>query len=221
MSAEDKLKNVSPTCGNTVLPAVVGSKTKYQIIYADPAWSYYNDSTAKQDCTTVKGMRRPPYSVMSSNEIMNLPIKEIAADNSILFIWTTDYHLARCVEVIKAWGFEYKTVGFVWAKKNKKGLPVCFMGAYTMKSGTELCLLATRGKDAHKLVRKHNVRSLIESPREHHSKKPDEVRTRIVELLGDLPRVELFAREKCVGWHIWGNELENDVELETSANNGR
>jgi site-specific DNA-methyltransferase (adenine-specific) len=81
------------------------------------------------------------------------------------------------------------------------------MGAYTMKSGTELCLLATRGKDAHKLVRKHNVRSLIESQREHHSKKPDEVRTRIVELLGDLPRVELFAREKHDGWDVWGDEV--------------
>jgi N6-adenosine-specific RNA methylase IME4 len=215
------LKNGSPAFAKPVLPAVVGSQRKYQIIYADPAWSYYNDSTAKQDCTTVKGMRRPPYSVMSSNEIMNLPIKEIAADNSILFIWTTDYHLARCVEVIKAWGFEYKTVGFVWAKKNKKGLPVCFMGAYTMKSGTELCLLATRGKDAHKLVRKHNVRSLIESPREHHSKKPDEVRTRIVELLGDLPRVELFARENHDGWDAWGNEVKESINLETSANNGR
>jgi N6-adenosine-specific RNA methylase IME4 len=87
------------------------------------------------------------------------------------------------------------------------------MGAYTMKSGTELCLLATRGKDAHKLVQKHNVRSLIESPREHHSKKPDEVRNRIVELLGDLPRVELFAREEHDGWHRWGNEVTNSFSF--------
>ena len=186
---------------------------KYKIIYADPPWSYYNDSTAVKDCTTVKGMRRPPYSVMSSNEIMNLPVKQISDENSILFIWTTDYHLAKCIDVIKSWGFEYKTVGFVWAKKNKKGLPVCFMGAYTMKSGSELCLLATRGKDAHKLVIKHNIRSLIESQREHHSKKPDEVRNRIVELVGDLPRVELFARNESDGWHIWGNELTNSFSF--------
>ena len=66
---------------------------KYQIIYADPPWSYYNDSNARPDCTTVKGMRRPPYLVMSSVEIMNLPVREISAENSILFIWTTDYHL--------------------------------------------------------------------------------------------------------------------------------
>ena len=186
---------------------------KYQIIYADPAWSYYNDSTAKQDCTTVKGMRRPPYQVMSSNEIKSLPVSEITDDNAILFIWTTDYHLSKCIEVITAWGFEYKTVGFVWVKKNKKGEQVCFMGAYTMKSGVELCLLATKGKDAHKLVKKHNVKAYIESPRLEHSKKPDEIRDRIVELVGDLPRVELFARQNTEGWDVWGNEVESSVAL--------
>lgn len=186
---------------------------KYNIIYADPAWSYYNDSTAKKDCTTIKGMRRPPYSVMSSKEIMDLNVKDITDDNCVLFIWTTDYHLEKCMQVINAWGFTYKTVGFAWAKKTKKGNPVCFMGAYTMKSGIELCLLATKGKSAHKLVKKHNVRALVESQREQHSKKPNEIRNRIVELLGDIPRVELFAREKTDGWDIWGNELNNDIDI--------
>ena len=186
---------------------------KYDIIYADPAWSYYNDSTATPDCTTVKGMRRPPYKVMASSEIANLPIKNIASDNSLLFIWTTDYHLEKCLNVIKNWGFEYKTIGFVWQKINKNGQPVCFMGAYTMKSGVELCLLATRGKYAHKLVKRHNIRSRIEYPRTEHSKKPDEVRNRIVELCGDLPRIELFARNKTQGWDVWGNEIESTIEL--------
>ena len=187
---------------------------KYNIIYADPAWSYYNDSTAKPDCTTIKGMRRPPYQVMSSSEIMSLPIEELADDDAILFIWTTDYHLEKCMQVIKAWGFQYKTVGFVWSKKNKSGGQVCFMGAYTMKSGVELCLLATRGKNAHKLVKKHNIKAYIESPRLHHSKKPDEIRDRIVELVGDIPRIELFARQKTDGWDVWGNEVSSDVNLQ-------
>ena len=82
-----------------------------------------------------------------------------------------------------------------------------------MKSGVELCLLATKVKDAHKLVKKHNVRAYIESPRLEHSKKPDEIRDRIVELLGDLPRVELFARQKTEGWDAWGNEVVSDVVL--------
>jgi len=180
---------------------------KYQIIYADPPWSYYNDSTAKPDCTTTKGMRRPPYPVMSSKEIMNLPVNDISAENSILFIWTTDYHLQKCLEIIKEWGFEYKTIGFVWNKK------CCFMGAYTMKSGIEICLLATRGKDAHKLVKKHNVKSLIEQKRTKHSEKPVIVREKIVELVGDIPRIELFAREKTEGWDVWGNEVESDIIL--------
>lgn len=180
---------------------------KYLIIYADPPWSYYNDSTADPDCTTVKGMRRPPYRVLGSEDIKKLPVDEIAEDNCILFIWTTDYHLKRCVEVIKCWGFEYKTIGFTWLKLNKKGNPVCFMGAYTMKSGIELCLLATKGKDSHKLVRTHNIKSLIRHPRTKHSKKPDEVRDRIVQLVGDIPRIELFARQKTDGWDVWGDEV--------------
>ena len=180
---------------------------KYQIIYADPPWSYYNDSNAKPDCTTIRGMRRPPYSVMGSKEIMDLPIKDISAENCILFIWTTDYHLQKCLEVIRKWGFEYKTVGFVWNKK------CCFMGAYTMKSGIELCLLATKGKDAHKLVKEHNIRALIEEKRKKHSEKPTEVKKRIVKLLGDLSRIELFAREKTNGWDVWGNEVKSDINL--------
>lgn len=186
---------------------------KYNIVYADPPWSYYNDSTAKNNCTTIKGMRRPPYPVMSSDSIKKLPIHNISADNCILFIWTTDYHLAKCIEVIKAWGFEYKTIAFVWAKKNKKGDQVCFMGAYTMKSGCELCLLATKGKDAHKLVIKHNVKSFIEYPRQEHSKKPDIIRNKIVELCGDIPKIELFARQKIDRWDVWGNEVENSIKI--------
>ena len=186
-------------------------KNKYQIIYADPPWSYYNDSNAKPDCTTIKGMRRPPYPVMSSKDISNLPIRDITDDNCILFIWTTDYHLEKCFDIIKSWGFKYKTIGFVWAKKDNQGKPICFMGAYTMKSGIELCLLATKGKDIHKLVNKYNVRSLIESQRQKHSVKPEEVKTRIVKLMGDLPRIELFARQKTEGWDCWGNEVDESI----------
>ena len=184
---------------------------KYSIIYVDPPWSYYNDSNASPNCTTVKGMRRPPYNVLSSKEIINLPVKEITEDNCILFIWTTDYHMRKCMNVIEAWRFEYKTVGFAWQKKNKNNTPVCFTGKYTMKSGIELCLLATKGRNAHKLIKNHKVRALINEQRSKHSEKPNEVRTRIVELLGDLPRIKLFARQQTEGWNTWGNNLELDV----------
>lgn len=180
---------------------------KYEIIYADPAWSYYNDMTVNPDCTTVKGMRRPPYPVMSIKDICKLPVKKIAAENAILFIWTTDYHLASCIEkVIPAWGFEYKTIGFIWAKKNKAGGQVSFMGAYTKKSGCEICLIATKGKHAHDLVINHSINSFIEAPREEHSKKPDIVRKSIEELTGPRNRIELFARDNFAGWDVWGND---------------
>jgi len=182
---------------------------KYQIIYADPPWSYYNDKTVTPDQNkSGKGlMKKVPYPVMSSKDIKKLPVNSIASDNSILFIWTTDYHLSRCCDIIKAWGFDYKTIGFVWQKLNKNNVPVSFMGAYTLKSGVELCLLATKGKHAARLVSKRNIKSLIVSQREKHSKKPDEVRDRIVSLVGDFPRIELFARERTDGWDVWGNEV--------------
>lgn len=111
-------------------------KKKFDIVYADPPWSYYNDMSVKPDCTTVKGMRRPPYPVLSIADICKIPVSSITKPNALLFIWTTDYHLGRCInEVIPAWGFDYKTIGFVWAKKNNQGKQVSFMGAYTKKSG--------------------------------------------------------------------------------------
>ena len=186
---------------------IFNTENKYDVIYADPPWSYYNDMSVLPDCTTVKGMRRPPYPVLSTKDICNLPVKDLSNDNCILFIWTTDYHLEKCMAVIRAWGFTYKTIGFVWAKKNKNGNQVSFAGAYTKKSGCELCLLATKGADAHKMVIRHNVESFIESQRQQHSKKPDAVRDRIVELVGNRKRVELFARSLFQGWDAWGNEL--------------
>jgi N6-adenosine-specific RNA methylase IME4 len=192
-----------------------GTMKKYQVIYADPPWSYYNDTTVTPDKNkSGKGvMRKVPYKVMSSNDIKALPVGEIADDNCILFIWTTDYHLATCCDVIKEWGFEYKTVGFAWQKLNKQGNPVCFMGAYTLKSGVELCLLATKGKKATKLIMNRKVRALVSSEREDHSKKPDEVRDRISALCGSALKVELFARQHHNGWDSWGDEVECTAEL--------
>lgn len=183
------------------------TNNKYDIIYADPPWSYYNDMSVDVDCTTVRGMRRPPYPVLSSKDIMAIPVQKLAKDDCILFIWTTDYHLRKCMDVIEAWGFTYKTIGFVWAKKNKQGNQCSMMGAYTKKSGCEICLIATRGKGAHKLVQNHKVNSFIEYPRQEHSKKPDVVRDSIIALVGSHRRcIELFARQQFHGWDCWGND---------------
>ena len=168
--------------------------------------------TVSPNCTTVKGVRRPPYKVMSSNDIKSLDVPSLCDDNAVILMWTTDYHLEKAIEILKAWGFDYKTVGFAWQKLNKSGNPVCFCGAYTLKSGIELCILGTKGNTSG-WVRDRKVRGLIRSLRMEHSKKPDEVRFGIEKLFGDRPRLELFARQQTEGWDVFGDEVENSISL--------
>lgn len=112
---------------------------------------------------------------------------------------------------MEAWGFEYKTAAFVWVKKARKsGGNFWGMGAYT-RANAEVCLLGTtKGLRAKEWVKSHRVHQIVEAPVEGHSKKPDEVRRRIVELLGDVPRIELFARQRAEGWDSWGDEVPED-----------
>lgn len=183
---------------------------KYNIIYADPPWEYKQSGSK----TNSRGMAKQHYNTMSTDDICNLPVKDIKTDDCILFIWATFPNIGEALKVISSWGFEYKTAGFVWVKKNKKSDSNFWgMGAYT-RANAEVCLLAiSKNTKASKQVKTHNIHQIIESPIENHSKKPDIVRDRIVELLGDLPRVELFARQKTDGWDVWGNEVECDVEI--------
>lgn len=123
----------------------------------------------------------------------------------MLFLWVTAPCLIEGIELITAWGFKYKTVAFTWVKQNKKsdGL-FTGMGYYT-RANAEYCLLATKGKILER--KSHGVHSVVLSHIERHSKKPDEVRDRIVRLFGDVPRIELFARQYATGWDCWGNEV--------------
>ena len=130
----------------------------------------------------------------------------------VLFMWVTMPKLNECFELIKSWGFEYKTVAFTWVKRNKIS-PTYFMGmGRWTRANAELCLLATKGKPKRISA---SVHSVIDTPIEQHSKKPDEARKRILQLLGDLPRLELFARQKTDGWDVFGNEVEGSIELST------
>jgi N6-adenosine-specific RNA methylase IME4 len=141
---------------------------------------------------------------MDNKSIANLPINQIADKNCILFIWVTMPKLNECFDIIKKWGFVYKTCGFVWIKKNKKSDSIFWgLGRWT-RSNAEICLIATKGKPKRISAKVHSV--IISRIREH-SRKPDEVRERIVELCGDLSRIELFARQEIVGWDCWGNEV--------------
>lgn len=173
---------------------------KYSVILADPPWAYRVWSK--------KGMGRSAenhYPTMSIADIRALPVNDLAADDCALFLWITFPQLYEAFSVIRDWGFTYKTVAFVWVKQNKKS-PSLFWGlGYWTRANAEVCLLATRGNPKRQSAAVHQV---ILSPVEQHSKKPDEVRERIVTLMGDVPRVELFARQQTPGWDVWGNEVE-------------
>jgi|TARA_Y100000310_G_C20704007_1_gene833021 site-specific DNA-methyltransferase (adenine-specific) len=192
---------------------------KYKIIYADPPWKYsskqlYGDKKSGFDDN---GKRKrfskleKIYSTMELNDIKLLPIQDIICKDSAYFMWVTDSHLKEGIEVLKNWGFKYKTIAFVWLKKYRTGTTVYNFAPWTLKS-TEICLLGTKGQmSKYKIC--NNIKQLVIAERTTHSKKPHEVRKRIECLFGELPRIELFAREKTKGWDTWGNEVKNDIEL--------
>jgi len=186
---------------------IFNTKNKYDIIYADPPWEYRQSGSKKSS----RGMAKQHYNTMNVDEIKKLPICEIKTDETILFIWATFPNINYALEVIKAWGFEYKTAAFVWLKKNKNGSNFWGMGAYT-RANVEVCLIAiSKNTKAKQVVKSHSVHQVIESVIEKHSKKPDIVRNKILELLGDdKRRIELFARQKANGWDCWGDEAENN-----------
>lgn len=175
---------------------------KYKIIYADPAWQY--------EQKTLSGAAQRHYPTMSISEICKLPVSQIADENAVLFLWVTFPQLKSAFDVIKAWGFKYKTVAFVWIKQNRKSKGYFFGLGFWTRGNAEICLLGTRGKPKRVSA---SVHQLIFAPIEAHSKKPDEAREKIIELMGDLPRIELFARQKVQGWDVWGNEVKSDIEL--------
>lgn len=186
---------------------------KYQIIYADPPWNFGNRMYSSNKNDHHRAITRA-YSVMNTKEICGLSIKKIAAEDCICFMWTTDAHIPDALEVMKAWGFQYKTVAFIWNKKEKSGKQVCFMGQWTMK-GSEIVLLGTKGQMT-KYLLSRKVRQLVEAPRERtiHSRKPYIIKDRICQMFGfNLPRIELFARQKTEGWDVWGDEIQSDITL--------
>lgn len=183
---------------------------KYNIIYADPPWKYTQDKKSKN----FRAVTSQYYETMTTEDICNLPIQQISKDDSILFLWATFPQIEEALKVIEAWGFKYKTCGFVWVKKNKDNKTNAWgMGFYT-RSNAEICLIGVKPKSSPtKLIKSHAVHQIIESVRLRHSEKPNEVREKIVELCGDLPRIELFSREKVSGWDCWGNEVDCDIDL--------
>ena len=175
---------------------------KYNIIYADPPWQYRRSK--------VNGAAAFHYSTMSIDELCSLPVAELADKDCTLFLWATFPQLPEAFRLIKAWGFSYKTVAFVWLKKNKVADSWFYGLGFWTRGNAEICLLATKGNPKRQ---SNKVHQLVISPIEQHSKKPDIVLDKILQLMGDLPRIELFARQTPAGWDVWGNEVESSISL--------
>lgn len=173
---------------------------KYGCIAVDPPWRF--------EAWSEKGEGRSPgYDLMSVEAIKALPVADLAAKDCALFMWVVNPMLAQAFDVMRAWGFTYKTVAFCWAKTTAPvldGVKTKYhMGlGYWSRSNVELCLLGVRGKPQ-RVAR--DVRQLIVSPRQEHSRKPVEFYSSVQRLVGG-PYADLFSRESRPGWSAWGNE---------------
>lgn len=196
----------------------------FGLIYADPPWRVATYSE--------KGRNRLPdgdvghYETMSLDELKSIPVADVAAKDCMLIMWIIDTHMPQALELGAAWGFEYKTVGLYWPKlrklgaDGKPGRPAktpegefpTGMGYWT-RANPEQALLFTRGKPTRidkgvpKLLPFEDYPMTITAARREHSRKPDEVYARLDRLLGDVPKLELFARTSAPGWEAWGNEV--------------
>ena len=199
-------------------------KNKFDIIYADPPW-YYNgklqfdkSSKSKEEIDLSRNIfisaAEFKYPTLKTEELMKLPVVDIAKDDCLLFMWTTNPHLAQAIELGKAWGFGYKTVAFVWDKMSHNP------GQYTL-SNCELCLVFKRGKIPRPRGAR-NVQQLMRSPRREHSEKPIEVMQAIERMFPEQERIELFARREAKGWKAWGLDIimkRNEGFIQQRMNN--
>jgi N6-adenosine-specific RNA methylase IME4 len=174
---------------------------RYGVIYADPPWNFRTWSSKGTGRSAISH-----YDCLDFRALAALPVAQLADPNCVLFLWAIDPLLPRALDLIQAWGFEYKTVGFYWVKLNAAAKHdadyFTGMGFWT-RANPELCLLATRGKPVRKAK---DVRRLVVERRREHSRKPDCVRGRIERLVVG-PYLELFSRETKLGWDAWGDQV--------------
>ena len=179
---------------------------KYSIIYADPPWDYKGQKQHAGKNKADTGGAATHYDTIKSSDLKKLPVVDVCANNALLFMWITNPHLDQGIELLKAWGFNYATVAFVWDKVRVNP------GFYTM-SQCELCIVGKRGKIP-KPRGARNVRQFLSEMRGEHSEKPETVRKRIEEMFPSHYKLELFARDSTMGWESWGKEVAcSDLDL--------
>lgn len=203
---KNPLKEIYP-----VLPS-----EKYDVIYADPPWDYggkmqYDKSSIKSinvgfEKNVFISAANFKYQTLKLKELKELDVNSIATDDCILFMWTTGPQMANSIELGKAWGFEYKTIAFVWDKQ------VHNPGRYTL-SQTEFVLAFKKGRFPSPRGAR-NVRQLISIHRGEHSEKPEKVIDGITKMFPEQKKIELFARNNYIGWDNWGLEIpDKKIEI--------
>ncbi len=172
---------------------------EFEIFYADPPWDYKGQLQHNGAGGSDTGGALRHYQTVTLKDLKRLDIPSITADNALLFMWSSSPHLDQAIELGKSWGFAWATIAFVWNKMRTNP------GSYSL-SQCEVCLLFKHGKIPSPRGAR-NVRQYVETQRESHSKKPEEVRDRIYQMFPTQKKIELFAREKTHGWKAWGNEV--------------
>ena len=183
----------------------------YDVILADPPWSFEvwdKDTGSGRSATS-------HYNTMSIDDICVLPIADLAAKDCALFlwcVWPSMFMPSYPEMVMKAWGFQFKTIAWEWVKAKKTGFGFHFGMGYYTRANTEPCLLAVKGSMP---VARHDIQALIYAPVREHSRKPDDQYRKIEALYPGKRYLELFARRKREGWDSWGNEISSDIVIET------
>jgi len=177
----------------------------FEVILADPPWLFETWGEGDRNVSN-------KYDLMSTDDICKLSLP--SAENCTLFLWACWPKLYDALQVIEAWGFEYKTIGWVWVKANKSGFGFFTGMGYSTRANSEPCFIATKGKPLR--VQNKGIQSLIYSPVREHSRKPDDQYRKIESLYPNHSYLELFARRKRQGWASWGNEVLCDVDITAS-----
>lgn len=179
---------------------------KYQIIYADPPWKY------RDNANSGKRGAKHKYPVMKLEDLKRLPVWELADEQCLLAMWHVPTMPMEAKELCEAWGFRLMTMkGFTWHKYHAKSGKYCMGMGHLTRGNSEDMLFGVKGKLLERLDA--SIIQSVSAPRGEHSEKPAVFRELLTQMVGDLPRIELFAREGVPGWDAWGNECDSDIEL--------
>jgi N6-adenosine-specific RNA methylase IME4 len=204
------------SCTTDDLQILIDRGKKFGVIYSDPPWSfkvYSGRGKSRSADRFYKPDEKTGDSTMTIEQLKELPVPKLAADDSALFLWSIWPQLSGALEVIEAWGFTYKTCGLLWVKQNESGNGLHWGMGYWTRANSEPCLFATKGSPQ-RLAK--DVHQIIQSPIGEHSRKPEEASVRIERLLAG-PYLEMFGRRPMVGWTVWGNQI-NKEKFRTSEN---